>query len=489
MAVGQVASTSFTGATGTSRGLTGLTCAAGNYLTIVVITAATGNNPVSVASVADNVAGGLNRYTVTQGPASAGAFFSGQNQFSSITVVVCEVKSAIAPGDTITLTLNGNATVAILPTVTTWSGLPAGSVIIAAAAQQFLSVTTTAATAAAGARAGSLAVAGVNVNGIASSASGGYALLSGSYGAWLAPVADGNTSTTFTLSASDPIWHTLLVVIGQAEPVQPQVVPALPDAPRPAQVLVTRAPQPAGPPPAAATPAPVVITQQAPAAPGAALLVQPTRPNPPVLTTAPPVLVTAPAAAGRGQALALAAPQPAAAAPPPGPAPVPVVSQPVPPQPGTAVVIAGSAPAAPAPPPAPLVITAADRPAPPPLALVSRAPLPLPPGRTVPLVVAALPQAAASVALIIRALAPPPVPGPPGSAPAPLLTVVRAEPGRGRVLILRAPLPSAGPPLPSLAGVILSAGPPHSRWDAGRPHGRYDASSPHDRFSAGRPHE
>lgn len=209
--------------TASSSSITGVTCAQGNYLSIQVLLVASGNNPVTVASASDNAAGSANVYNIPAG-ANGGAFFASQNQFASIATIWCEVKTALS-GNTITLVLNGTATVATIVTGETFSGLPAGCVTLTELLTSFLSTVSSAASPSGGARAGSLAIANVNVNGAASSVSNSYALNPSSFSAWRGPVADGNTSTTFTLTASSPVWSTTLVVIGQPGTPQPLVVP------------------------------------------------------------------------------------------------------------------------------------------------------------------------------------------------------------------------------------------------------------------------
>lgn len=221
MAVAQVASGVATPGTGTSLTLTGVTCAAGNILAVTAFAVNTGNSPVAVSSVTDSAGG--NTWNLPAG-SQTGAFFSGQNQFSDIATAWCQVTNALSAG-TVTINLSTTAGVTIQACWSTYSGLPGGAVTVAATSTSILAVTTSAASPSAAADASSLALAAVNVNGVASSVTASYALISGNFAAWRGTTAAGATSTTFTLSASDPVWATTITVISAAATPPPLVVP------------------------------------------------------------------------------------------------------------------------------------------------------------------------------------------------------------------------------------------------------------------------
>lgn len=215
MAIAQVATGAASGS-GTTLALTGVTCAAGNVLAIDVLAVNTGNTPISVTSVTDNAGGSTNAYSIPA-PANTGAFFTSQNQFAAVATVWCQVTTALSAA-TVTITFSTSAGFSEAE-FGTYSGVPGNSVTLAAASSTLLTTASSAASPSAGATPGCLAIAVCNVNGAASSVSSSYALRPDNISAWLGTTAAGSTSTTFTLTASSPVWGTTITVIGA--PVTP----------------------------------------------------------------------------------------------------------------------------------------------------------------------------------------------------------------------------------------------------------------------------
>lgn len=209
------------------------------YITIWML----GNAPISISSVSDNASGGSNtwRYSTAQqnqNPPAGGSYAPAENQYGFSAIAVC------LPSD------NGGATKAVTAVtvvmstaVTAWgeiggsefSGLPAGSALLSAAASGTLVTSVSSYTTPSVApQSTALVVAATSVlNQDWSSVTGGYALLSYSdtLAAYDTAVAAGTSAVAFSYSGTaTDVPSSALVAIGPpptAVQPRPVVAPSL----------------------------------------------------------------------------------------------------------------------------------------------------------------------------------------------------------------------------------------------------------------------
>jgi hypothetical protein len=207
MAIALVTSGNVSGS-GNTLSVTGVTAAAGSVLAITVLGVNTGNNAVGVSGASG---GAGNTYNIPAG-AVAGSYFTSQNQYATVATIWCQITTALSSA-TVTVTFTGSPGF----TEATWasySGISAGAGTVAATSTPFLTSAGTAASPTVAAGATNLVIAVCSVNGSAASVSNSYALLTDDFSAWVGTTSAGNTSTTFTLSGTPPIWATTIVAIG-----------------------------------------------------------------------------------------------------------------------------------------------------------------------------------------------------------------------------------------------------------------------------------
>lgn len=206
---------------GTSQTLTGITASAGNMIVLNGLGVMTGNNSVTLSSVTDNTAGG-NTYTSIPQVAS-GAFFGTANQFSAQVTVYCLVVNALS-SNSITLTWSASTAV-LLAEWSVWSGVPAGTTVLATAlTANILAAKASQNVPAVSAAGGALCIAMVNLDGAISSVTNSYAILTPeNFSAWLVPAGPGSKSTTATFAGTSNVWAASNVAFGPLAPPRPRV--------------------------------------------------------------------------------------------------------------------------------------------------------------------------------------------------------------------------------------------------------------------------
>ena len=117
-----------------------ITTTAGNAFLLSFDAFATGNTPFSISSVTDNASGGSNSWTFStaqqsQNPPAAGSFDSTHSQYGFTAVAAClpSANGGTTKAFTSVTVTFSTATVYVGVNVSEFSGLPAGSVIMAAA--------------------------------------------------------------------------------------------------------------------------------------------------------------------------------------------------------------------------------------------------------------------------------------------------------------------------------------------------------------------
>lgn len=200
--------------------LTGVTAAQGTLIAITAFGVATGNVAVTLTSVTDDTAGG-NTYSSIPAVASS-AFFATPNQTSSQVTVWALVTNALS-ANTITVAFSGASV--IIASYTVWTGVPAGTTVLATALTAgILANKSSQAVPAAPAPAGGLSIANINLNGSISSFTGGYTVVAPENNmGYLVTAASGLTSTTATFAGASDTWAASNVIFGPPPAPAPPV--------------------------------------------------------------------------------------------------------------------------------------------------------------------------------------------------------------------------------------------------------------------------
>jgi hypothetical protein len=227
-------------ALGSATFATTISSTAGNGLVCYMTVWQSGNNPISISSIADNASGGTNvwQYSTAQQsqyPPAGGSFSVTESQYGFTAMGVClpsaQPTRATKAVTQVTVTFSAAVTSFGEVGVSEFSGLPAGSVLSAAAASGTLATAATSyTTPAIAVPSTALVVANTSFFNQWTGVTSGYTLLSyaDTLGAYDVAVAPGSRSVAFTGTPAGDVPSSAIVAIGPAG--SPRLLAATPPA-------------------------------------------------------------------------------------------------------------------------------------------------------------------------------------------------------------------------------------------------------------------